>query len=321
MNCHLSLILLLLLTHTLAACDDDDCQTCTSGASTPDATIENVWPNDRGDTWTYDLLSTSFMTPITDFADSLVLEDVGEWLDRPLAASTTVEIDDILRLRIDGLRTTETGVTAQNLAGFLFTDEGGIRREIPSPFTSRDERLRARTRPVVANGLARRVSNIAGLMLDGDLAFSKSGERIGTYADVNTELAWKYVEADLSVGHRFDFPLLGGTEEGLLLRARVVAVGDFDLPSGSYEKTVTPEYMIDSLPTSVVDEGGQELGLSRGYTYGRIVYAPEVGPVYNLERTTFASTVDGMAGLGGGGQAEYWLIGFTHSEGDAELHD
>lgn len=312
MNRTISLAILILLTLALAACDEecsDDCL-CPTCDTPPEATLANVWPNEDGRQWTFDFVYETSMEGIAAFADSFTIDDVDSLLALPMPLETETEYEDLWRLRFDGMVTTETGSVGQNLRAFLFENSAGSRREVPSPFTSRTQTLLERTRPFTADGLARRVQSVGGLMLGGDAAYVKTDELIGAYADVGEagDILWKYLEANLEVGHEFRFPLLNGSQPGLWLDVRIRDVRDFELRSKVYSNTVVADYFIHYGLLEEVDVFGETTDRARVHTVGRIAYTPDVGPVYNVERFLAASE-SGEEGANAVTQATYWLIG------------
>ena len=60
-HCLLALGLICLFT----ACNDEDCPTCPDPQLSPTPRLANIWPNEDGNAWTYDLTSTWFIVPFS----------------------------------------------------------------------------------------------------------------------------------------------------------------------------------------------------------------------------------------------------------------
>ncbi|MBD3333887.1 MAG: hypothetical protein GF355_00040 [Candidatus Eisenbacteria bacterium] len=115
-------------------------------------------------------------------------------------------------------------------------------------------------------------------------AWTKTGEYIGGYGDLDQDLSWKFLERDLSVGHEFTHQLVPSLADDVFLHARIISRRPVTTELADFERCVECLYMIDYGVTTATDENGQELGYYRYYDYGTIIYAPGVGPVYSYEK-------------------------------------
>ena len=101
------------------------CETDPTSVSWLTPTLENIWPNEDGRQWEY-VLTTRIWSPTRNDSDFVYpdsasvppapgLEEILGWLN-PEAAADSYSVGKIpFELIFDGLKTTQSGVTAQNL--------------------------------------------------------------------------------------------------------------------------------------------------------------------------------------------------------------
>jgi len=302
------LLVIPFLVLNLAACDDEDtCNCLLRGDPTP--RLDNVWPREDGRQWTYDFTATSWIDETTAPMDSFTIDDVDSLLMiAPGAPAGLQDEAGLWRLQFTGTGTTDSGVEGQLLAGTYFVDDRPVRRIAPGEPLDFVRRLVPPQRATASELLARRVYGPGGLLMAGDAIFEFDDEFIGTYSDVDQSIGWKYLEANLEVGHTFTMQLVPDLAEDVFLHVRVRAVRDLVTSYGIFPNTVSVDYLIDQGMQTITNEIGQAIGQSRAYTLGRIEYAPEVGPVYCIERAILPK-VDGVSESGYGFDYEHVLIG------------
>lgn len=302
MNARVSIAAILALS-SLVALTGTTCPTRNrghgTGALTPvEPTIANVWPNEDGRSWTFRELYREWpwdIPPTAEDPSSLTLptlDEVAALLDtlRPGAGPDPVTFQ--YRLRFNGEITTQSGVTAQNL-------EFSFPPALPAPATlagppgsaflaelsrARPD-LRARIEARLGASPARTADHgpPAPLLVHG-YAWRLTRNWIGTYGDLDTLLAWKFVSGDLRPGAEFTFQLVPSLADDVFLHAKVRREREVETPGGTVERAVEVVYLIDYGMPPVVDVGSSAAGFLRAYSIGSVTYAPEVGPVESRER-------------------------------------
>ena len=307
--CLIALSLICLVT----ACNDEDCPTCPDRQEPPTPTLANIWPNEDGNAWTYDLTSTMFDVPFNpdpeDPPPMPALEDLYADLQVAINDELLESTSGLFRLAFDGLRTTGSGITAQNMTHTIFTDT----RDVP---TIGVENLATSMEPTLtADGFELLLQHIAQarpdlrakiaeqygvtwepqdrldkvgipsfpLFLHG-YAWVKNPAGIFGYGDLDTNLSWIYLEADLSIGQAFQMQLVPVLADDIYLYGRIWSRGAFTAGGLQYENCVECLYAVDFGVREAADENGEVIGMFRDWAYGVIVYAPAVGPVYSRER-------------------------------------
>jgi hypothetical protein len=269
-----------------------------AGAASNQLTLSNCWPNDDGRYWLYVTTSRSLQpepfeplpadTPVPaitfGIARSLLDDEVLEWGDSRQVYG--------FRMQFEGLMTTSSGVTAQNLVESLDI----IVMEGSGPGASFEARLLERiaaARPDLRARLGRpdAISAAPGLrwawtpyFIHG-YAWSKTPERIGTFGDVDTLLAWKFLDANVRPGATFRHQLVPSLASDVWLSAIVERTVALHLPDGSRSASaIDVLYVLDYGTSYATDAMGIPIGAYRTFDYGRVTYAPGVGPVRDLER-------------------------------------
>ncbi|MFH1311648.1 MAG: hypothetical protein ABIJ00_00320 [Candidatus Eisenbacteria bacterium] len=269
----------LLATALITGCSENECSQ--PDGCVPDPALGNIWPNEDQATWTYDYVHRWWDSPgftIYDDIDSVPpapsLDDIAALLDaHPIGDSPQSE-EGIYRLKFDGDTTTGPGVTAQNLTRMLVTEDCfDLLASEPAPRGAFLERFS----PALTDTFD--VLPDYPMFLRGG-AWEKTGEAIVAYGAIDTLPNWKFLEANLAVGHEFTFEIISG---GPLLHCRILRRLDFESGIGVLEKAIECLYMVDSGVLTFASEYGP-IGWTRFFDYGIVVYAPTVGPVYSYER-------------------------------------
>lgn len=269
-----------------------------SGGASNQLTLSNCWPNDDGRYWRYrttwrSLEPESFAplppdTPVPaitfGLARALLDDDVFVW--------NGGVADYTYRLQFGGLLTTGSGVTAQNLVEELsnvVVDRAGhgatFEARLLDRIAAARPDLRARlARPGAGPGGADGRWALQPYFIHG-YAWSKTPERIGTYGDVDTLLAWKFLEANVRPGSSFRHPLVPSLADDVWLSGVVERTVAIHLPDGSRSASaIEVLYVIDYGTSYATDAMGEPVGVYRTFDYGRVTWAPGVGPVRDLER-------------------------------------
>jgi len=310
----------MLLLGSCAACSDDDCTTCVGDPPAPQPTLENAWPNDDGLGWTYDFFHRQWPDTTTPPLANFTIDDADSMLALVAPMGTPTDAH-IWRNVFEGMATTESGATGQNLQGYYYRDvEGGVRRWEPVDKPSLAERLVPPRRATLDEIAARRICCVGALLIEGGPGWVKTEELIGSYGDLDQRLSWKWLEADLAPGARFTFQLVPALADGVYLHAEAREVHDLSTPYGDFENALSVNYMIDHGESVIVGESGEEIGRFQSWKFGRMEFVPEIGPVYCLERFVVPTLegepepalIEQLEGIVD--ENEYWLIGASVAE-------
>jgi hypothetical protein len=255
----------------LTGCGSDSCgpESCQCETS-----LESIWPNDDGRGWEYEYTwrtwddTCGIYSNINDVPPAPSLDTIEDLLgSHPIGPSVTTRVGTY-RMRFDGDSTTMSGARAQALRDTAYFPE-----ESPpillTPY------------PVLIHGGA----------------WEKTDEYIGTYGDIDTDLAWKFLEDDLCPGSEFSFELSVTGGGPYYAHCRVLGNTSIETEMGTFENGLECIYMIDF---GVIIYGGEHgtFGYRRNITYGNVIYVPDVGPVYGYER--FMVCVGSSLGQGAG---------------------
>jgi len=134
---------------------------------------------------------------------------------------------------------------------------------------------------IAAAGVSTRRLDTFPVLLHGG-AWQKTLQYIGTFGDLNLDLAWKFLDANTKQNATFRMQLLPTLTSDVFLSAWVVPkrLQSKDAPN----KAVEVVYVIDYGVTQATDQTGAVIGFFRGIGYGSVTYVPAVGPVSMLER-------------------------------------
>jgi hypothetical protein len=305
--------LLVLLTPLLLAGMCEDESPTGTGTPVPDPTLDNLWPNADGASWTYALnervwgdatVAILYDTP-DEVPSAPSLDEVAALLADHPHGSVESEDAGTFALHFDGEITTDSGMEGQNLVETLtWAAKPGPPRVLAADALLRRilavrPDLRARAIQLglrVADETGSR-DGFAPLFLQG-YAWLKTSEFIGSYGDLDQLLAWKYLESNLSIGHEFSQQLVPELADDVWLHARILSVGRVDTPAGHFRKVLTCLYTIDYGIMQVSSQQDPLLGYARMLDYGTVSYAPAVGPVRSYERKLVAVGDGGALGPG-----------------------
>jgi hypothetical protein len=275
------------------ACDDDP-----TPPPPPAATMDSAWPNADGLEWNYDLTlkSWSDSTPDSLYATREEvppmppLQDLAAQLATPIPGSPAAVGTAGYVLRFDGTATTASGITGQNLVSeIVVSADAAASVSRNTVFLHRLAAARPDLRPQIAATYPAEWNEKGGPMVFGPLflsggVYEKTAAHIGAYGDLDSLLAWKWLETDVTPGHEFELQLVPSIADEVFLHARVLGSRTVTVPSGTYQQVLDVLYAVDYGVTQVVDDTQQNLGYIRVYSYGSIAYAADVGPVESVER-------------------------------------
>ena len=313
-------LLLLLVSGTLLfACGDHECG---PACHRPEPTVENLWPNQDGTFWTYDYTWRAWDSEVNYYADEDSLpplpsmDEIENLLRNHPIGDNPDTVTGVYKLEFSGQTTTGSGVTAQNLEQTVIPTRGcGLltRADTPHPgFLERLRLVRPDLRPGIDAHLPALVPSSLGHLVRGDAygkerdpshtlrltdppspglihggAWEKTHEWIGTYGDLDTLLAWKFLEADLASNHEFTHQLVPSLADDVFLHCRVLGKTVLRTSAGDFWKALECIYLVDYGPANIDPPGGTERW-QHFYDYGRVVYVPDLGPVHSYERVLIA---------------------------------
>jgi hypothetical protein len=221
-------------------------------------------------------------------------------------------------MQFDGVTTTAYGVTAQHLTDEVFTETAqGLEQcadKLGTPILRRLSairpdlwnRIRRSKDPISGSGSTSDPSGRIGIsthdesvwhgvrgsraqvqsmpyLLHGG-AWEKTAEWIGLYNDLGARLAWKFLAEDITVGSEFSYQLIPDFSDDTFLHGRVYRQTSVETEIGTFEKALDCLYILDFGISTVTDLQGEVVGYMRSFDYGRVIYAPTIGPVYSYER-------------------------------------
>ena len=270
--------------------------------------IENIWPNEDQTAWAFDYTwDENPYWSIVTYPDSIDVPPLPDWrkisslLTTPLLGDSIITAHGTYRMAFNGMATAGGGVTAQNLEeSFEFTRSGAA--PVAMPVSGEAEFLRRLqiARPDLANKLpgtelAPEAAQLVArnpILIHGGV-WEKTSSWIGTYGDIDALLAWKFLTDNLRPGSEFTFQLLPSMADNIYLHCRIDRQLTVKTAVGDLKKAIDCLYLVDLGNSQVFNPTGGSQGYARGIIYGRVIYAPSVGPVYCHERP-LADTTDLM---------------------------
>ena len=290
----------------ISACDDDTGQ----GRGID---LANSWPNDDGRYWVYEettffwsdsLQLTVYPNP-GEVPSAPTLDEVVALLQEPLEGVPLGTAPGTYRLQFDGTMTTDSGAMGQNLRAWIddipvaVAKGGGVASPgksweggtVASGFLAQLRRARPDLAPKTTPWPAVRADTFDVIptspTLLGGGAWEKTEAHIGLYGVFDLDLAWKYLEADLRIGHEFTFQLIPSLASDVFLHTRVHASGSIETQNGVYDHGLEVVYLVDFGILEVLDPEGATIGYSRAFSIGSVVYVADVGPVWSEERNLY----------------------------------
>jgi hypothetical protein len=316
---HRHLLVLLLAAAMIPACGGEECG---PGCRRPEPTLENIWPNLDGTYWTYEYAWRAWDADVHYYEeeDSLPplpsLDEIEELIRHHPTGPDPQTANGVYKLEFKGQTTTGPGVTAQYLEESLVTARGGhlstaggmphsgllgrirlarpdLRARIDAlapADVSRPLRPGGESAGYLESGECLLVGRLDGAPLPNMIhggAWEKTTEWIGTYGELDTLLAWKFLEADLDRDHEFTHQLVPSLADDVFLHCRVLGKSVFRTPAGDFWRAFECMYLVDYGPAAVNPPGGDGQW-QHFFDYGRVIYVPDLGPVYSYERALVA---------------------------------
>jgi len=286
-------IILLALSCLLSGCGSDEC-----APDAPAYDLESIWPNDDGRSWqyvyTWRVWDGSVVEPSYGSRDEVppapTLDEIEKILDsQPLGTNVEIRVGTY-KMRFSGGTTTAMGITTQALVDTAyFPDEASLPSAGMNPARAMLHRL-LHASPDTRAALVRSgewdapVAEAPIIVLPPQLihggAWEKTDEHIGTYNDFETRLGWKFLGADLSEGSEFTRALSPWALDDAYMHCRVLGEASVKTKSAYYAHGLECLYMIDYGPMQL----GPPIRWVRNVDYGKVIYVPDVGPVYSYER-------------------------------------
>jgi hypothetical protein len=269
-------------------CSDDDCVQCPPDNST-NPTIENIWPNADKTAWTYayEVRQWGSEPTIYPTRDDIPTDPLPTWSEIFAVVEAHAPVEPYLseegeyRIRFDGMTTTGPGVTAQNLVSEFLSPVPPLAPSAALNPASRFMTITGQQRGDLVSKSSVQVPAFPHLIHGG--AWEKTSQWIGTYGELYPELGWKFLTQDLSPGAEFSWPLVTSIAEGAMLYGRVYRHVTVRTILGTFAKAVDCLYIVDLGILTITDFEGHVVGYMRQLEYGRVIYAPTVGPVYSYE--------------------------------------
>jgi len=275
--------------------------------------LSNIWPNDDGRSWTYRIQqrewSESFIPRLYPTADQVPpvpsLTDIAGLLRRHPIGENPVLSSAGYRMQFNGIKTTLSGAVGQNLETTILEEAGPVATSRIVSAAAPAQLLHAISvaRPDLAAKIAARwpsafrtesvatpgAAAVAALAIQSPTflsgyAWEKTNEYIGSYGDLNTDLAWKYLVADLKPGSSFSMQLVPDLASDIFLHARVLRDRASITDAGAFRRALSVLYVVDFGVSAGTDADGNVTGYFRVYSYGTVDYVPGVGPVASYER-------------------------------------
>lgn len=279
---------------------------------TPYPTLENIWPNEDGTEWIYNHEERTWEGDFTLYPTAAAVPSLPlprwSWIFAAVEAEKPVEPFEsrkgIYTLEFNGMITTAAGVVAQNLVEEL---------AITQPLLPAGQRQGATGAKAIVVAREKLQQSFSGLALDARMktsatawgptfihggAWEKTSDYIGTYPDSSQQVGWKFLTRDLRVGSVFTCEVGAQPGSDILLHCRIYGLRTFETTAGRFEHALDCLYILDWGVTAVSSAEGETIGYTRLIDYGRVIYAPTIGPVYCYERRLVEPGYSPSAGFG-----------------------
>ncbi len=304
--------LLILFIAVMAGCNNEKNLVCPDRCDpvVPDPDIQNIWPNEDGTSWHYDIVQRNWGIPDMvywpaeqDVPPPPSLSSLALIIDSHPTGANPDTVSGIYKLAFDGMMTTESGASGQKVVKTLYVEDDGeyalgAERTGKASFLKRllvaRPDLKSKIMPYIEDDSGISVSSTTNrrpveadplfwpLFLNG-YCWVKTDDYIGGYGDLDQLLAWKFLESNLLPGHEFTHQLVPELADDVFLHCRVLRRFDLETVMG-IKGAVECLYLVDFGVWEGTDGGGS-LGYSRFFDYGTIIYAAETGPVSSYERS------------------------------------
>jgi len=250
-------------------------------------TMERLWPNEDGRSWSYDQHYEEL-----GFGTDIVDNQVRVWFDGTTVAPTGIEAQYLRQELVGGSTAPARSATAALAAA------------IPDPllravWVARPD-LRARIEAAAAEAPCPQVHppGAYALLLGGEFAWRRTADEVAAWrCNLANTRSWLWLVSDLTIGNTFTLQLIPDLASDVLLHGTIAAIEPASVPAGTFQDCVRVDYVIDYGTSSCTDPSGNPMGTSRSETRGYVRYAPDVGPVESLEQ--WFPVVESTDGCGG----------------------
>lgn len=238
-------------------------------------TLTELWPNQDGNSWTYDGLFGEIESLPADPAD----------LDFPLQSF-------VGRLIFDGTGTMSPGVEVQSLIGQI---DGQLVKSTAapeglSPLLRQLWHARPDLRPALIERSEKRALPFWPGVLLGPFDIPHgvgqrhTATRIGGWRDMISDWSWWYLTDELFAGATFTLQLVPDLASDVFLNGTVRGVSEsISTGAGSWSNAVVVDYVVDLGDQTISNEGGEVLGTTHSEIRGWVAFVPGIGPVASSE--------------------------------------
>ena len=263
----------------LAGCSDDE----TGDPGDTAATLDELWPNEDGRWWRYDLRITHSETLFESLTDpDTPLPSLAELrgLMADFAHDAPTETHDReLDAAFDGDTVTQSGASGQY---FTVTNTAALDKPTGKRSGNALLSLLRQARPDLRDRLPapdKDYEDKVPFSLS-ETCWEKTESYIGGYGDLDTELSWLFLKTPLTAGAGFTMQLVPQLADDIWLHAEIVGRIDWAQGGTDHPRALEVFTLIDMGVQMVLGEDGTPLGEQRTFMCYRTIYAPGVGPVY-----------------------------------------
>jgi hypothetical protein len=267
-----------------------------------------IWPHEDGRAWAYHLTSRSWdqpppvLYPTPGDVPTISMDDVIRLLATEPTGTNLETSTGSYGLQFNGSVTTLTGVTRQNLQETLeqsaaATASSRAASSVAASAGPAFMQLLYRARPDIARKMGSSVSDMATraattsatatvfhpTLLHG-YAWEQTDQWIGTYGDLNQQIAWIFLTPDLRPGSEFTLQLVPELADDVFLHARILGWKSVETEAGTFHRALDVAYLVDFGVTEITDFNGNTLGYVGDDLFGTVDYVVGVGPVRSYER-------------------------------------
>ena len=239
---------------------------CLAAPATAQPTMDELWPNQDGLSWTYEQRFEDFVKPLL--------------------------VENRTRIFLDGTVTAAGGILAQYLRQELVSGPAIELAEpaLADPFLRQlwaarpDLRSKILERGMDADCPDARAPGSYGVLFNGELAYLKSAKEVAAWrCNLASTRSWLWLVSDITLGNTFTLQLVPDLASNVFLHGEIAAVEPVTVPAGMFKHCVRVDYVVDYGSSVCTDDSGKPLGAFRSETRGYIHYAPGVGPVQSFE--------------------------------------
>jgi hypothetical protein len=260
----------------VAGCSSDSAPTAPAAPGITPLPIAHAWPHEEGRTHTYRLV-TRYGALLAEHryataaeVPAVTLEDVADLLatQAPLAA-----IDEVIAgyvTTFNDSATTAMGVRGQRL-------EMGFTAYPPAP--------RGRAREFAFAGPGGIVE--PPVFLTGGI-WRADGDTLARFDDLSVAPTWMFLEGDLADRGAWEARVLPGVSNQVVMRARAWQSVEVDIAGLRRDDALDVHYLLDH-GIEVLSVAGGGVEYRRRFSYGRIIWGRDAGPMYLYERRGLTS--------------------------------